>query len=215
MKKVLLILLILCLILAGCSAGKDSKNNDQSNAVNPVDNQDPQNTADNQNPGDSDNNQSPKNPDNVQIPVNVGMTSDTVIHRNADLTVLKPGEKEIYESFKKSYDNELLRGLEPIVVANFYIYASITGDRETQYELYIDDENHIQWSKEHHLSFPPDPQESLSEYVLSFKNADLYFAFPTGDENSGYVSIVDKPFPYILMTKNSAGIWKINFLPGQ
>jgi hypothetical protein len=189
MRKILLMLLILTLIFTGCTAARDSQNNEESNAVNPVDNEN------SENPGST--------------------VEDKDIYFNANLTELKPQEKEIYENFKKKYDNEVLRDLDPVVVAKFYLYATKTEDRETQYELYIDDENHVQWSKEEHLSFPKDDQGVMDNYLQQFKNVDIYFEKDVNNEKYGSVRIVNKEFPYIMMTKNSAGIWKINFLPGQ
>jgi len=128
MKRFVVILLILCLILAGCTAGKDGKKNGQSNALNPVDGQGLENNDDNKDTENQDSNQSSKNPGSVQSPVNSGnKTKDivTVDDRNlilediaeniAEETVIKDFLYTITAEFDSKYD--ILAHIEPHVIS--------------------------------------------------------------------------------------------------
>jgi hypothetical protein len=53
-----------------------------------------------------------------------------------DLTDLTTYENLKFEEFKLNYDDKILIGLKPISICKMYLFASLTKDYETQYELY-------------------------------------------------------------------------------
>lgn len=140
-----------------------------------------------------------------------------------DLVNLSAEELDAYNNFKSNYDEEELRGLEPISVMRLYIHASMEKDYETQWELYIKDENYLGWDKEEHLSMQdPDTHRDYSVFEnavnidISYDEEDtgMYITWEDkyldGYDSSGY------PFKYGFgLVKNKDSIWKISFLPMQ
>jgi len=134
-----------------------------------------------------------------------------------DLTILNAKELKLYEDFKKGYDDEILRGADPITVTKLYLYATKIGDRETQYELYIDDTNSVAWTKEEHMAFPKESAKATEESLNHYRNVGVSIYYHPGDENSAALEI-NGGAPFTIgfgLTKNSKGIWKVNFLPAQ
>lgn len=140
-----------------------------------------------------------------------------------DLLALSQEELDAYNRFKSNYNEEELRGLEPISLMRLYLHATIEHDLESQWELYIKEENYLGWDKEYHLSeFANHRKREFSEFEnavnidISYEEDDINTAIVWEDkyleeyDSSGY------PFKFTFgLVKNKDGIWKVSFLPMQ
>lgn len=139
-----------------------------------------------------------------------------------DLLNLSTEELDVYNRYKSNYDEEELRGLEPLSVMKLYIHAGVEKDLETEWELYTNEENRFLWGKEYHISefdggvqinssifenavnirvnYIDDDDVSISwedKYLESYDSRGYYFRFSFG------------------LVKSKDGIWKVTFLPMQ
>lgn len=140
-----------------------------------------------------------------------------------DLLNLSQEELDAFNRFKFDYDEEELRGLEPISVMKLYIRSIIEKDYETEWELFIKDEKHLGWDKEDHMNmYDKDTNRNYGVFQNAVNIRQGY------DEDGEYVSVSfeDKyldeydnsgnPFRFSFgLVKNENGIWKASFLPMQ
>lgn len=143
--------------------------------------------------------------------------------KKTDLTNLSQEELDVYNRFKSNYDEEDLRGLEPLSVMKLYIRSIMEKDYETEWELFIKEEKYLGWDKEHHMSMY---NRDIDRDYSVFENAvNIRYGY---DEDGRYVSISfeDKylqeydnsgyPFRFSFgLAKNKDEIWKVVFLPMQ
>ncbi|MFC0188638.1 hypothetical protein ACFFJY_10095 [Fictibacillus aquaticus] len=128
-------------------------------------------------------------------------------------------EKEVYEAFRKSLDENLLRDLDPISIAKFYAQANIAQEFDVVYALYTDRKNYIHMSKEEYEKLPSSHRFTPENAFNAFKNIEKgkfishednitahieYMADPDAEAPSGFT-----------MVKDEDGIWNISFLPLQ
>ncbi|MBS4538254.1 hypothetical protein GOQ27_07250 [Clostridium sp. D2Q-11] len=137
-----------------------------------------------------------------------------------DLLELSEEEMGIYDEFKKNYDESELKGVEPLSICKMYLHAGYNKDYETQYELYIKDEEYVQWSKEEDMEFPEkDRMKSYEEFqsvenlkvdITEQKHANINWDHPEEVDSDG------KPYRFgFNLVKNKDGIWKVHFMPLQ
>ncbi len=140
-----------------------------------------------------------------------------------DLLDLSQEELDAYNRFKSTYDGEKLRGLEPLSLMRLYIHAIMEKDYESQWELYIKDEDYIGWDKEYHMGIPD--SDRITDFSV-FENAVNIKVDYYDDQENASISWEDKyleeydnsgyPFKYgFSLVKNKEGIWKVSFLPMQ
>lgn len=138
-----------------------------------------------------------------------------------DFLELTDEELEIYKSFKNSYNEEVLRGVEPLSIMKLYIHANREKDNETEWELYTKEENHLSWDKEYHMNIPDEHRVSNFTHFENPINIRI-----TCDDNDGVITWEDKyleeydgngyPFRYgFSLVKGKDGIWKVAFMPMQ
>lgn len=145
---------------------------------------------------------------------------DSTEPETTSLLELNDEEMEIYNEFKENYDESVLQGVEPLSVCKMYFYASTDKDYETQYELYIKDEEYVQWSKEEHLSFSESDRmkefdqfekvEDLKVDITDSKHANVNWIY--GDDFTVDGNPIRMGFNLV---KNKEGVWKVHFMPMQ
>ncbi|MDR7870377.1 MAG: hypothetical protein RIN55_05925 [Tissierellaceae bacterium] len=140
-----------------------------------------------------------------------------------NLLNLSQEELDAYNRFKSNYDEEELRGLEPISLMRLFLHATMEHDIETQWELYIKDDNYIGWDKEYHMSeFGNHKKTDFSEFENAVNIKIDYDEYNTGAtivwEDKYLEEYYDGGYPFIFgfgLVKNEDGIWKVSFLPMQ
>ncbi|MFC7370604.1 hypothetical protein ACFQPF_02815 [Fictibacillus iocasae] len=128
-------------------------------------------------------------------------------------------ERRIYEQFQSSLDEQLLKGLDPITVAKFYVQACITGNSKMAYALYTDRQDYVMMSEEEYLNIPVADHgtpEHLYHLFLHLEKGTFHL-----DDNqiSGHIQYTanenaDAPSGF-KMIKDEDGIWNVSFMPVQ
>lgn len=149
-----------------------------------------------------------------------------------NLLKLTESEKKIYDKFSKNYNDTVLKGLGPLTICKLYLYAEELRDYETEYELYIQDEKYLGWSKEEHLKEHENEKDegkiegTKDEYLGIFRNAVNVQVSYLKDNKKAVITfknnfvtskdIEDEDFVFTFsLAKNKNGIWKVCFLPMQ
>lgn len=121
---------------------------------------------------------------------------------------------ERYEQFKDTKDKQILSGLSPSEVFQLFFYAEEIQDYETQYSLFIDDEEYLkvfETYEDYLVAKQQNPSNSLLEKV---KSGTLFEHII--DETSASVSIEAETTGLGFgLSKNKHGIWCVNWLPIQ
>ncbi len=119
-----------------------------------------------------------------------------------------------YELFKVTKDKQVLSGLSPSEVFQLYFYAEELQDYETQYSLFIDDEEYLRVF-ETYEDFLTAKQQNPSTGLLEQVKAGTLFEYVI-DETSASVSIEAETTGLSFgLSKNKHGIWCVNWLPIQ
>ncbi|MFK7691584.1 hypothetical protein [Paenibacillus sp. HJGM_3] len=150
---------------------------------------------------------------------------------------LQPDQMTKYEAFARQPDETWLKGLEPLDIFRWYMRAKLLGDFNTLYGLYVDMEGYEKPSLEQFLSdIAGDPegvrrgkQMSLSierDYqleqridgdaaliVMTLNGSKLSNQSRNGNE-AGLGTVLEDQIGFGL-TKNKAGVWKVNWMPMQ
>lgn len=126
-------------------------------------------------------------------------------------------ELVIYESFKKEYNDEMLRALEPFTIMKFYLYSGYMKDYETEFELYAEcEEGEMTWTKEEYMNIPD--EDLRSDFGLFEETYNVEVAIEDNEAivkwNSDYDNETEFRYGFRLM-KNDGDIWKVCFLPMQ
>jgi len=119
-----------------------------------------------------------------------------------------------YAQFKNTKDKQILSGLSPSEVFQLFFYAEELKDYETQYALFIDDEEYLrvfETYEDYLIAKQQNPSRSLLEQV----KAGTLFEHII-DETSASVSIEAETTGLAFgLSKNKHGIWCVNWLPVQ
>jgi hypothetical protein len=148
----------------------------------------------------------------------VGNEHKVLMAEETNMLTLNPDEQKLYDEYKKNYNDSLLKDADPIMVAKLYIHAVITGDHETQYELYIDSpEQGPDFSKEAFLKeAEQDGKKTAAAFKKMFANVKSV-KFVEVDAGSGYVEFLmeGEETGQLQMGKDSHGVWKMKVQPSQ
>lgn len=140
-----------------------------------------------------------------------------------NLMELSETEEEIYNKFAQDYDESHLKGVKPLSICKLYLHAGQVQDYETEYELFIQDENYLGWSKEEHMEIPKEHRQK--DWDMFEKTEDIQVSY-SEDNQQAFISWIvsddsnkdadGEPFRYSFsLAKNKEGIWKVCFLPMQ
>lgn len=134
-----------------------------------------------------------------------------------DNKILLPSSlQKKYENFAETKSGEMLEGLTPFEVFQFYYYAEEQGDYETQYALYITDELYIK-AFESFAEYLKAKQESKGmddPILIKIKTSKLKVVI-VDDETKAYISISEVDGIGFGLSKDHSGIWRVNLLPLQ
>lgn len=146
-------------------------------------------------------------------PVNLLVNNDQELYLPSKL-------QPIYQEYSKTKDDGLLRDLSPFEVFQLYFYAEEQEDYETQYALFIHDEMYIKVFEtyEEYLDAivnPPFPIKEEDKLLSKIKIAVLEERVISEDSASISIGVNNEEGLGFGLTKNSIGVWKINWLPIQ
>lgn len=143
----------------------------------------------------------------------------------SNLLDLDKKEMKVYESFKNDHSESHLKGLEPLSICKIYLYASSKKDYETEYELYIKDDEHRLWTKAEHLRWSKEEEDIPFEKSMFEDVEELELSY-SEDERSCTISWISKHDEFMdddgnyfrfsfYLIKNRYGVWKVSFMPMQ
>lgn len=119
-----------------------------------------------------------------------------------------------YEQFKDTKDKQILNGLSPSEVFQLFFYAEELQDYETQYSLFIDDEEYVRVFETYEDYLIAKQQNSSTSLLEQVKAGTLFEHII--DETSASVSIEEEITGLSFgLSKNKHGIWCVNWLPIQ
>lgn len=127
-------------------------------------------------------------------------------------------ELEAYNNFKLEFDHQVLKSLEPLSILKFYFVSSYKKDYDTQYELYVKDENSVMWTKEEDELIPK--EHRLSDFDLFTHVYDIEVdieddqAMITWHALFGY-SDEQGNWRYGFQLYREDDIWRVSFMPMQ
>lgn len=147
-----------------------------------------------------------------------------------NLLELDKDEEDIYNKFSEKYDDNILRGVDPLAICKMYLFAHKIKDYETAYELYFIENPDVRPSKEDYLAMTN--EESLTdldlfcrvedvgvkktkeEAIVNWKYSDKLgsISFNNKEKKGRYSFNKEKSF--YLRTKGQ-GLWKVRFMPMQ
>ncbi|MFC7750111.1 hypothetical protein ACFQWB_09240 [Paenibacillus thermoaerophilus] len=143
---------------------------------------------------------------------------------------LSAEQAQRYNAFKADKDDEKLRGLQPIDLFLFYVNASLDGDYDTLYALYIQGKEAATPPREEFLSeIANDPdgakraQDQWEQWKRTYRldqridgDSALIVLTPEGSSpQAGSGLSIREDQKGFGLTKNESGIWKVNWLPMQ
>jgi len=142
------------------------------------------------------------------------------------MSILNKDEEAVYTQLKKTKDVALLKDIETITIAKFYIQAELDSDFETQYALMVEYEPEskmIGWTEEEHIKISQEDTTEESKVTLLKRLGNIGNGhFIQQDENSGYIEFTtynERKGHYqalgFQLEKNESGIWKVCFMPLQ
>lgn len=145
------------------------------------------------------------------------------INYHEDLLDLTTYQSVIFDKFRKSYDVEVLKGLEPISICKMYLYAQLIGDYETQYEFILQNDDFLMTKEEFLDIFI---EEKTNDFAMFKGICDLKVDISTDDYNKEHAVISWKLKNDCIDDKQGASlygfsmqkdeeIWKVCFLPLQ
>lgn len=136
---------------------------------------------------------------------------------------LTPELTSIYKQYSKKKDDNLLKGYEPIDICKLYLYAWEKEDYETEYALYIKEENYgtpsyDQYEKD--INHDPGIKENTKAFIKNLKENSISIKQSINDNNAMVVfKFKDREFMggeiSFGLVKSSKGIWKANWMPFQ
>ena len=122
----------------------------------------------------------------------------------------------LYKLFAETHDQIVLTKAAPEEIVGLYYYSAQLKDYETQYELYIKDEEGIQIPKEEYMK---GEHEIIVDIRLNFKTME----FNTHGKGEGVVTLTKHPDPRIFADNKVIGFqliqtengWRPPFMPTQ
>ncbi|WP_313894558.1 hypothetical protein [Psychrobacillus sp.] len=122
----------------------------------------------------------------------------------------------LYKLFAGSHDQTVLKDATPEEIVGLYYYCMQLGDYETQYELYIKDEQYQRIPKEEYMS---GPHEKISDIQKEFSS----FRFDQRSDKEGYVVLTLNPENTLYSNDQVVGFaviytdngWRAAFMPTQ
>lgn len=145
----------------------------------------------------------------------VGNDPRVALVEETHMLSLTETEQQLYDQFKNGFDNQVLKEADPITITKLYLHALKSKDYETEYELYIEDQEYVMWSKEEHLQQKKD-EVDREKILAHFKDLNEG-KFHEVDAQSGFVEfpLEGEKTGSFHLRKNQEGIWKVKFMPIQ
>lgn len=122
----------------------------------------------------------------------------------------------LYKSFAGTHDQTVLKDAKPEEIVGLYFYCVQLEDYETQYELYIKDDDYIQIPKEEYMSAPHQQLRDIREEFTSLR-------FEQRSDEEGYVFFTLDPNRTLYLKDTVIGFavihtengWRAAFMPTQ
>ncbi|WP_421384863.1 DL-endopeptidase inhibitor IseA family protein [Bacillus salacetis] len=152
-----------------------------------------------------------------KLPFSYGDNTETTAKADPPVKefTLTDTEEAVYEKFASDFDEEHLRGLEPISIAKLYVFAELENNQDVVYALYTDKEGYVQWTKEEHLEMSG-TEEHSKEKTLEVFNGLQDGNFIEKEENRGYIEFYNaNGMVGFQVVKDEDGIWNVSYMPIQ
>jgi hypothetical protein len=152
----------------------------------------------------------PKEPERTSTPFHLFLKD------GKDLVLTEP-LNHVYKEFSMRKEDEILRGLSPAEVFQLYLFAEEVEDYFTQYALFNHDPD-----VEKTFKTVNDYLQAINESPFLAEEQTLLYKVKNGpleeviiDDSSAYISILKEEGLGFGLSKNSDGIWKVNWMPTQ
>ncbi|MBX9973988.1 hypothetical protein [Cytobacillus firmus] len=152
----------------------------------------------------------PKEPESKAVPFQLPLNN------NAELVLREP-LNHVYKEFSLRGTDEILRGLSPAEVFQLYLFAEEIEDYYTQYALF----NHDPGIEKpfptlnHYLNAISESPSIPEEQTLLHRVKNTRLEEVIIEDFSAYISISEEDGFGFGLSKNSEGIWKVNWMPIQ
>ncbi|WP_370222621.1 hypothetical protein [Cytobacillus sp.] len=135
---------------------------------------------------------------------------------NAELVLPEP-LNHVYKEFSLRGTDEILRGLSPAEVFQLYLFAEEIEDYSTQYALFNHDPEIGKPfpTLNHYLNAISESPSIPEEQTLLHRVKNAHLEEVISDDSSAYISISEEDGFGFGLSKNSEGIWKVNWMPTQ
>lgn len=151
---------------------------------------------------------------------NISDNLDQNAENTVNLTELSQSEKEIYDKFCESYDENLLKESNPQNIMKMFIVASMNKDHETQSHLYTTNPKYITASNDEILvstvePFPYDQSifDKVYDLTIEINRTDVSHAYITWKSKNGYADENGNTFVYGFSLQKDEDIWKVSINP--
>ncbi|WHY67777.1 DL-endopeptidase inhibitor IseA family protein [Neobacillus sp. SuZ13] len=120
-----------------------------------------------------------------------------------------------YQAFATDLNENRLKGLDPRVIAWFYVNAQGEQRYDVAYALYTDRNGYVQWTKEEEEKIPANDRP-LQEQLADTYTGLLEGKFIKTGPFKGYIEFTNPEGKQgFQMVKDEDGIWNVAFIPMQ
>ncbi|MGA5688555.1 hypothetical protein [Cytobacillus pseudoceanisediminis] len=152
----------------------------------------------------------PKDPPVEAVPFQLALNNNTEL-------VLREPLNHVFKEFSLRGTDEILRGLSPSEVFQLYLFAEEIEDYYTQYALFNHDQDIGKPfpTLNHYLNAISESSSIPEEQTLLHRVKNARLEEVIIDDSSAYISISEEDGFGFGLSKNSEGIWKVNWMPTQ
>lgn len=152
----------------------------------------------------------PKDPQVEAVPFQLALNNNTEL-------VLREPLNHVFKEFSLRGTDEILRGLSPAEVFQLYLFAEEIEDYYTQYALFNHDQDIGKPfpTLNHYLNAINESSSIPEEQTLLHRVKNARLEEVIIDDSSAYISISEEDGFGFGLSKNSEGIWKVNWMPTQ
>ncbi|MCS0674023.1 hypothetical protein [Cytobacillus firmus] len=152
----------------------------------------------------------PKDPPVEAAPFQLALNNNTEL-------VLREPLNHVFKEFSLRGTDEILIGLSPSEVFQLYLFAEEIEDYYTQYALFNHDPDIGKPfpTLNHYLNAISESSSIPEEQTLLHRVKNARLEEVIIDDSSAYISISEEDGFGFGLSKNSEGIWKVNWMPTQ
>ncbi|WP_047985739.1 hypothetical protein [Ornithinibacillus californiensis] len=150
----------------------------------------------------------------IKVADESGMTGIDLNIYNESIT-LSNELLNIYEEYKASKDDTVLKGLTAFDVFKLYHYADYQGDLEVQHALYFNKENHYVPDKETFLAEANHSEAQATEFYNQMLELNRFEELYRTEDEVIIRYILDYEIGFRLYRDKELDVWKVSWMPIQ